>query len=220
MDTQLLISVIERGRGDRALEIAREAGATGGTVIMGRGSVQNSFLRMLYLGDLEKEIIFTLGTKEELRRIIAALQAATDIRKKRPAVGFLLDVSAFYRLPSRTPTLDTPLTLEGPKMSKHELICVVANTGYADDIMDAARKAGATGGTIIKARGTSNMSDGSFFGITIVPEKEMVMIVVKNEQYEPILSAVKSCPCLNETGIGIVFSLPVEDFFALGIGKK
>lgn len=220
METQLLISVIERGLGDRALEITREAGATGGTVIMGRGSVQNSLLRMLFLGDLEKEIIFTLGTKEELRRIIAALQAATDIRKKRPAVGILLDVTAFYRLPSRIKTSDTLPKLEGPKMSKHELICVVANTGYADDIMDAARKAGATGGTIIKARGTSTETENNFFGLTIVPEKEMVLIVVKNEQYEPILSAVKACPCLTETGVGIVFSLPVEDFFFLGLGKK
>ena len=105
-------------------------------------------------------------------------------------------------------------------MSSHELICVIANTGYADDIMDSAREAGATGGTIIKARGTGTQDDGSFFGITIVPEKEMVMIVVKSGQYERILSAVKDCPCLTETGVGIVFSLPVEGFFPLGIGKK
>lgn len=220
MNMSLLVSVIERGRGDRVVEIAKAAGAGGSTVIMGRGAVQNSLLRFLCLGDLEKEIIFTLGTRDEMQRIIPALRYAAGLCKKRPSVGFLVDVTAFFRLPGKGQPFSLPLNEKGSHMSSHELICVIANTGYADDIMDSARKAGATGGTIVKARGTGTEKDGSFFGITIVPEKEMVLIVVRNEQYEKILGAVRNCPCLTETGVGIVFSLPVEDFFQLGMGPK
>ena len=64
----------------------------------------------------------------------------------------------------------------------NDLITVILNSGYADDAMAAARKAGAGGGTVIKARGTAKEGDESFFGVQIVPEKEMLLIVVDHEK--------------------------------------
>lgn len=98
----------------------------------------------------------------------------------------------------------------------HELISVIVNAGYADDIMAAARKAGAPGGTVINARGTGREEDVKFFGITIVPEKELILILVPKEQSPTILNAVKSVPCLAQPGIGIAFCMDVESFATLG----
>ncbi len=176
------------------------------------------------LADTEKEVVFTLAANPDMTAIAEALRAAPDLCKKMPGIGIILDVTAFLR---SGPNLASEMLGKGVSMDGmqpeiagkkpgHELICVIANYGFADDIMAAARDAGATGGTIFRARGTGTEADGSFFGITIVPEKEMLMILVRAQDRDRILSAVRASPCLSEPGSGIVFAMPVTDFFPLG----
>lgn len=100
--------------------------------------------------------------------------------------------------------------------SDHVLITFIVNRGYADDAMVAARKAGATGGTILNARGTGKEEDVKFFGISLVPEKEILLIAVESSSADKILEAVKNVPCLSEPGSGIAFCVAVEDFVTLG----
>ena len=96
------------------------------------------------------------------------------------------------------------------------MITVIINSGYADDVMAAARKAGARGGTILNARGTGTAEDVKFFGIVLVPEKEMLMIVTETEKAPAIIEAINKVPHLCEPGGGIVFTTNVEEFFVLG----
>lgn len=220
MSIELLISVVRRGRGDHVVSLAKSSGASGSTVLLGRGTARNSLLRLLFLADTEKEVIFTLGSETEMKEIIATLRNAPDLCQKVPGIGFVVDVSSFFHSGAElsTPNMgDTALQTTGTSMNtSHQLICVIVNAGFADDIMSAARDAGAPGGTVIRARGTGTEKDSSFFGITIVPEKELLMMLVKTDCYGRILDAVRNCPCLSQPGIGIVFALPVNDFFPLG----
>ena len=102
------------------------------------------------------------------------------------------------------------------KMATHTLITVILNTGLAEDAMAAARKAGASGGTIINARGTGKEEDVSFFGIQIVPEKEMLIILAEKSQETAILEAIRTLPCLQKKGTGITFCSDVNNFTTLG----
>lgn len=214
----MLISVVRRGRGDRVVAIAKAAGAKGSTVLLGRGTAQNRWLLYLGLADTEKELVFTIASREEMPPIIAALRDSPDICSKVPGIGFTLDVSYFLHSGKidYKPVKTLAHSLGGDNMGEHELICVITNYGFADDIMHAARAAGAKGGTIIKARGTGTEEDSSFFGITIVPEKEMLMILARRDESLPIMEAVRNCSCLATPGVGIVFCMPVENFFPLG----
>ena len=56
---------------------------------------------------------------------------------------------------------------------KFDLIITVVNRGFTDDVMHAAKSAGATGGTIMHARGTGIHEAERFFGVSIQPEKEL-----------------------------------------------
>ncbi len=98
----------------------------------------------------------------------------------------------------------------------HKLISVILNKGYADDAMAAARKAGAGGGTIIHARGTAREEDVSFLGIPLVPEKEMLLILVEQDKSDAVFNAICSLPCLAEPGSGIAYSMDVDNFTGLG----
>lgn len=212
----LLVTVVRRTRGDRVVELARAAGATGSTVLLGRGTVNNKWLALLCLADTGKEIVFTIAREKIMPNIISALQSAPDLCKKAPGIGFTVNVNLFLR--SGLPfAQENKENYEMKEEINRQLICVIANEGYSDDIMHAARHAGARGGTIIRARGTGTEEDSSFFGIHIVPEKELVMILVKNIDLDPILNAIRSLPCLAEQGVGIVFTLPVTSFFPLGL---
>ena len=100
--------------------------------------------------------------------------------------------------------------------STYQMINVIVNKGYAEDAMAAARKAGAGGGTIIGARGTAKEGDAAFFGMKIVPEKEMLMILVPSDKKEAIVQAITELPCFAEAGSGIVFCNEAQDFTLLG----
>lgn len=93
---------------------------------------------------------------------------------------------------------------------EYDLILTVVNRGYADLVMDAAKSKGATGGTIINARGTAGETE-KFFNISIQPEKELVMIVVKRENRREIMEEITLKAGLKTVGQGVLFSLPVED---------
>ena len=93
---------------------------------------------------------------------------------------------------------------------KHEAIFCIVNSGYSELVMDAAKKLGARGGTVINARGTAPKDAESFFGITIQPEKEIVMILVPSSIKDDVLHALYKEAGLDTAGQGIAFALPVD----------
>ncbi len=97
----------------------------------------------------------------------------------------------------------------------HEMIVCIVNAGFSDTVMAAAKAAGATGGTVIKARGTASVEAEKYYNITISPEKEMVMILVTSEKKNDILHAVYQSAGLNTDGNGIAFALPVDEVVGL-----
>lgn len=92
----------------------------------------------------------------------------------------------------------------------HEAIFCIVNDGYSEAVMEAAKKFGARGGTVMNARGTAGKEAEKFFGITVQPEKEIVMILVPAELKESILNALYEEVGLDTAGQGIAFSLPVD----------
>ena len=97
----------------------------------------------------------------------------------------------------------------------HEMIMCILNSGFSETVMDAAREAGAMGGTVLRGRGTANTSVGEEFGITIQPDKEMLLIVVATDVRDAVLDAVYRSAGINKAGKGIAFSLPVTKTMGL-----
>lgn len=96
-------------------------------------------------------------------------------------------------------------------MSDYEVIFCVVNAGYSELVMDAAKEVGARGGTVINARGTANKEAEKFFGITVQPEKEIVLILVPSSIKDDVLHAIYRQAGLKSAGQGIAFSLAADD---------
>ena len=191
LHNNLMIAVVSKGQAKHFMSIAKNAGAGGGTIIPARGTASSNLLRILGLGDKSKEVIFIVIDKERAARIVDEVRGYGKIQ----GIAALLGSAK-----------------ENEMSVKWKMITIIVNTGYADDIMDAARKAGARGGTITHARGTGTAEDAKFLGVQIVPEKEMILILSAADQTDRIVDAITSLKCLEEPGVGIVYTQDVCDF--------
>ena len=95
-------------------------------------------------------------------------------------------------------------------MAKFQLIVCIVNAGFSQNVMEAARSAGARGGSIIRGRGSANPEAEEFFNITIQPDKEVILILVTDDIKDAVMTAVFNNSGLSTEGQGIAFSLPVE----------
>lgn len=100
---------------------------------------------------------------------------------------------------------------------KYELIICIVNSGYSEQVMDAAKEAGAGGGTVISGRGTADKKAEELFRITIQPEKDAVLLLVPADIAADVLHALYRKVGLDSPGQGIAFSMPVNR--AVGLGK-
>ena len=219
LHAKLLLSIVQLGIGEQLVDATKAAGARGGTILPGTGVAENAILHMLGMGDSEKEIVVTLLADQEVEPVLAALHHFRRNKRLACGIAMLLDVPQGLRHSSH-PLPSEPQRTEdkrrNPMDSPHTLITCIVNKGAADEVMDAARAAGATGGTILAARGTGKEEDVKFFGVQLVPEKEMLMVLVGAGLTGKVLEAIRTVPCLAEPGAGIAFCIDVERFMTLG----
>lgn len=215
MAAKLLICITGRHAGEKLVDAAKAAGARGGTITLGRAQASSRLLQMLALGDILVDVVFFL-TADETEAVSAAI-CATAAAKPRKFQGILatLDVSRFFvrMQPGQAPRGETG---REKMQSDFVLIGVIVNSGFGDDVMSAARTAGAQGGTILNARGTGREEDVKFFGIKLVPEKEMVLIFTEREKSDAILASIGALPELSKPGGGVFYCMDVERFAPLG----
>jgi nitrogen regulatory protein PII len=93
---------------------------------------------------------------------------------------------------------------------KFDLIVTIVSKGFATDVVDVSKKAGAEGGTIIPGRGSGVHEDSKIFGIPIEPEKEMVLTLIDRKKTEEVLLAIEKELSLDDPGKGIAFVLDVK----------
>ena len=97
----------------------------------------------------------------------------------------------------------------------HDLVIAIVNYGYSDELMNTAREAGASGGTVLNARGQAHEGAIKFLGISVQDEKEIILMLTTREKKVAIMRAVCEAHGLNSKAQGIVFSLPVDDVMGL-----
>ena len=211
---KLIISIVPHNSGEIITNAANLAGSRGGTILMGRGTAENSIIQLLGLGDKSKDIVYILVEEEICQNVLDKIKESTQ-NKKNFGIVFTIDINNFLRSGSIKNLENENLGVEQMNDS-YEMINVIVNKGYAEDAMAAARKAGAGGGTIINARGTAKEGDAKFFGIEIVPEKEMLLILVPKDNKDEIIKAISDLPCLNKAGSGILFTNSANNFTVLG----
>lgn len=91
-----------------------------------------------------------------------------------------------------------------------DLIVTIVNKGYAEEVIDASKAAGAEGGTIMNGRGQGIHEKAKIFGIQIEPEKDIVLTLIERSKSDEVLQAICEAVKLREPSNGVAFVLQVE----------
>ncbi len=211
---KLLLSIVQEGMGESLVAATREGGAQGSTIILADGVAESSVLRLLGIGDSKKEIVLTIIPLPLVEPVVGALKNFR--RNKRLSCGktLLIDVTHILHHNNGNSSLGEKSTHPSFK-NGHTLVTCIVNKGSAEDVMEAAKKAGATGGTILPARGTGKEEDQKFFGFHLVPEKEILLIIVDSHIAISILDVIRDVSCLSKPGSGIAFCIDVASLVHL-----
>lgn len=207
---QLVITIVRKGRARKVVEAAKAAGAEGGTTVPGRGTGRrpNNFLGLTM--EPEKEVIFTLIPENLVQPVLAAVTRAGEFDKRGNGIAFVIEICRVIGIAHLAEVCQCN---SGGFMDKHQyqLIVTVVDKGRAELVVEAARRNGAGGGTIIYGRGTGIHEHAKLFSIPIEPEKEVVLTLIDRDKSEAVLAAIRADTGLDEPGKGIAFVIPVSE---------
>lgn len=211
---KLIVVILKKGMARAAVQAAKKAGARGATVIFGRGTGihERKFLGIYW--NPEKEVILTLVPDEQVESILEAVVKAGKLNKPGTGIGFVLDTKRIRGMCSSSAVPSDQATQEGKEMEKdsirYDLIITIVNKGHEDVVVDASKKAGAEGGTILSGRGTGIHEHAKLFNIPIEPEKSIVLTLIDREKTEAVLGKIMEEAELEKPGRGIAFVMEVE----------
>lgn len=98
---------------------------------------------------------------------------------------------------------------------KFKVILASVKTNITDTVVDAAKAAGATGATVIPARGTGIREAKTFFGLSLEAPTDIIMFLLEEHVVQQVLKAIASAGRFQDPGTGIAFVLPVESVIGL-----
>lgn len=211
----LMTTIVDRKVAKKYSELYKENEQHVMFVTLGSGTAANEILDYLGLENTEKAVIFSMQEESAWEKIKKQLQQKLKIDAPGGGIAFTIPLSSIggkktlqFLLEGQDYQKEEESTL---KDTVHELIVVIADQGNIELIMDAARGAGAYGGTVIHAKGTGMEQAEKFMGVSLAAEKEMIFIVTRKEQKNEIMRAIMKKAGLNSRAKSIVFSLPVTD---------
>lgn len=182
-------------------------------VTVGTGTAASEILDAFGLEKTEKAVSLAVVTDGVWKGIKQGLQEEMGIDVPGTGIAFVIPLSS---IGGKKPLLfltEHQNFVKGEesalKDTKYELVVIVANRGYTEPIMAAARGAGAGGGTVIHARGLGLEGAEKFLGVSLAADKEVLMTVVRREDKNAVMRAVMEQAGLESKMKSVVFSLPV-----------
>ncbi len=178
----------------------------------GHGTASQSMMDVLGIESNEKRVSICVMNEETLQEYIKQQRARLFI--DAPGNGITIGIPIKSVGGGKTLSYlsgDDKLTKKAPEIDiDHELVVAIANKGFTDTVMDAARSAGARGGTVIHAKGTGSKKAEKFFNVSIAGEREMILIVASSDTKSAIMRSIIENAGINTEAGAITFSLPVS----------
>ena len=218
MIMDFVVAIVDRARAEDMLEVYRSHGLPIVLTMLGNGTATSEHLSLYGLEATEKALVASVACGDMTRQLIKSAKRRLFI--DIPGNGIMLAVpiksvgggkAVAYLNGGGSGAKYAP-----PEKFAYEVIVAIANEGYTDAVMNAARAAGARGGTVIHGKGTGAKNAQKFYNISIADEKEIVMIVASAEIKSEIMRSILEKAGPGSDAGALVFSLPVSE--AAGFG--
>ena len=218
-----LVTIVDRDKVKYVTEVCRSCHLFFSIAINAYGTAPSEILDVLGIGDVDKTVVVSILPGFYVGNVMKALDDRLKLRRHGTGIVFTVPLSGAgghfsERLEQISPEIREQIMKKVEKSmdkakSEHRygLILAVVNEGFSDDVMTAAKSAGARGGTVFSARRIGMEGAMTFFGMEIQPEKEVVAILVEQESKHAIMQAVNTNCGMRTEARGAIFSLPVDN---------
>lgn len=188
--------------------------------VIAKGTASGEIKDILGLGEIEKTIIISMMQREKASNMLEQLKNKLYLGTPNTGIAFTLPLSggsaAAVRIMHGHVNENRSERTEVEKMkNKHVMIMAFVNQGFSEEVMTAAKPAGAGGGTVFHSRRVCSEESIQMWGITIQQEREIVLILAEEEKKVAIMQAItEKCGAQSEAH-GIVVSMPVDEVAGL-----
>ena len=216
----MVVTIVDRGKCNKIVSVCQEEGVPIHLVSLGHGTARTEMLDLLGLGETQKDTVISFVPEYSVCSLLDRLAERMSMRYPGKGISFAVPLSSVSGKMYRTLTESAHPKEErtGSVMAcegKYEMVVALINRGYTDLVMEAARKVGAPGGTVLNTRGIGSEDVEQFLGISIQAEKEVVFLVVPTEKRQDVMQAISHEAGLKTPAKGIVLSLPVSHAIGL-----
>lgn len=220
---KLLVGIVSSGDAAEVTEICNSVGAALSYSFEAFGTARTAVLDYLGLGETPKRMIFSLIPESAEKAVLEGIQKEMSLYLVGKGICFTLPLTGVSSIVANGLLKGAPQNkTNGRKVKMNEdtrmydVIVAAMQSGYADDAMNAAREAGAAGGTLIHATTLNNRKAEQLIGVTFQQETEILMILTKREGKLPIMRAIQETAGLKTDAGGVLFSLPVDNLIGVG----
>lgn len=210
----MLVVIADRKKTQGIVGSMSDEGVYSTFTMPARGTASSDILNMLGLGEFQKDVILCALRKKSAKSMLRKLIEEHRLDERGQGIAFTVPMTGVLygrKFTSFGAFSEEEATQMDGNKYEYDLILAVTNSGYSDQVMDAAKSVHPSGGTIVKGRETGLKDGGKFFGVNIQPEKEVVMILTPREFCDDIMETVmKKAGPRSKAGTFVV-SIPVKD---------
>lgn len=214
-----LLSIVQQGKGKKLIKELLNFKVIINFQTVGLGTAPTEMMDIFGVGSHDKDIIISIGAETDIRTMMAAFSENVQSHSKYGGLMVVLDVSASSRLLNEILNFGNQNTEKefAPMKNEHHnnLIVISVNEGHSDSVMQIARKAGATGGTVIKGRLADTEQFAEFVKTEVDSEREILFILAPAKVGGQIMEDVNREHGLTSEANGIIFALPTEKAFKI-----
>ena len=193
-ELSMMVTITTRKHTRKFVQFYEEMNLPVSFITLGSGTASSEILEYFGLDGSEKSVIFHIITDTRWKEVKRQLRLKMSIDIPGIGIAFTVPLSSIGGMKALNYLTAQQDYVKGEestlKDTKYELLVTIANQGHTELIMDAARKVHAAGGTVIHAKGTGTHLAQKFMGMTLVPENEMIFIVVRKTQKNAIMKAI------------------------------
>jgi len=215
-----LLSIVERDKGKKLIKVLENINIRMNFQCVGFGTAPTEMMDIFGLGSNDKDIIISLAAENTIKDMMSNFGTSFESHTKFGGLMIILNTSAASRVLTELLTHNTNHVNEkgnGAMKNEHHnnLIIISVNEGYADDVMQVARKAGATGGTIIKGRLADAELVAELKNTEIDEERDLLVILAPLKTSKQIMEDVNREFGINSKANGIITAIPTEKAYKI-----
>lgn len=215
INIKLLFIILDESNDKKVKNILNKFGVKIKTVSNASGTASPSVLDYFGLTETKKELFMAIIPDYLTKKILSKIKTNFNLGKEGTGITFTIPIASSNKYLSDSFIKNSPerneINMENKSDTRYHLVITIVSEGYLEQVMTAAKRAGCSGGTVIKGRELSNNRPVKILGFSIEPERDIVLNIVSEKDKNKVMEAITTDVGIKTKSKGVCLSLPVDN---------